>query len=194
MSLVRGAALYAAETWPAHQHLLRAANTMQATHYREMMHLHRRAAEGWGEWHVRTLRTARVHMHREGMQRWSTYILQRIWTLWGHMARGGEAVTDMLHWKDLRFWRAEQRKPARTRVRHAGRFNPGGDIERTLEAVAGTSWGEVAQERHTWQALQQQFVDRFDVPWATGRQGSIQDNLHPNTNAARANPRELRGE
>ncbi|CAE7943307.1 unnamed protein product [Symbiodinium necroappetens] len=194
MSLVRGTALYAAETWPAHQHLLRAANTMQATHYREMMHLHRRATESWGEWHVRTLRTARVHMHREGMQRWSTFILQRIWTLWGHMAQGGEAVTDMLHWKDLRFWRAEQRKPARTRVRHAGRFNPGGDIERALETIAGTSWGEVAQQRNTWQALQQQFVERFDVPWATGRQGSIQDNLHPNTNATRANPRELRGE
>ena len=100
----------------------------------------------------------------------------------------------MIQWKDLRFWRAEQQKPSSVRVRHAGRFNPAGDVERAIEAVAGTAWGEVAQHRQTWQALQQQFVERFDVPWATGRQGSIQDNLHPNTGTTRARPRALRGE
>ena len=88
MSLVRGAALYASETWPVHQHLLRAANSIQATHYRQMMHLNRQATESWSEWHVRSLRTARARMHREGMPRWSTFILQRIWSLWGHVARG----------------------------------------------------------------------------------------------------------
>ena len=169
----------ASETWPVHQHLLRAANSIQATHYRQMMHLNRQATESWSEWHVRSLRTARARMHREGMQRWSTFILQRIWSLWGHMARGGDEVNNMIRWKDLRFWRAEQQKPARTRVRHAGRFNPGGDVERAIEAIAGTSWGEVAQQRQVWQALQQRFVERLDVPWATGRQGSIHDNLHP---------------
>ena len=86
MTLVRGAALYAAETWPAHQHLLRAANTIQATHYRQMMHLNKQATEPWGDWHVRSLRVARARMHREGMQRWSTFILQRIWSLWGHIS------------------------------------------------------------------------------------------------------------
>ena len=194
MSLVRGAALYASETWPVQQHLLRAANTIQATHYRQMMHLNRQATEAWGDWHVRSLRTARARMRREGVQRWSTFILQRIWSLWGHMARGGDEVTDMIHWKDLRFWRAEQQKPARSRVRHAGRFNPAGDVERAIEAIAGTSWGELAQQRQTWQSLQQRFVEHFDVPWATGRQVSIHDNLHPNTNNARPPPRAIRGE
>ena len=179
-ALVRNSALYGAESWPAHQQLLRAANSLQALHIREMLHLRRRPGENWQEWHTRSLRLARVHLHREKGERWSTHILSRIWRLWGHLARGGEEVTAMLKWKNLHFWRGEQQKPARQRVRHAGRFNPGGDIERALESIAGTEWAAVAQDRQKWQQLQQTFVDRFDVPWASGRQQSLHDNLHPN--------------
>ncbi|CAE7546588.1 unnamed protein product, partial [Symbiodinium necroappetens] len=75
--------------------------------------------------------------------------------LWGHLARGGEQVAAMLEWKNLRYWRIQQQLPPRQRVKHAGRFNPGGDIERALESIAGTRWGEVAQDRGRWQALQQ---------------------------------------
>ena len=179
-ALVRNSALYGAESWPAHQQLLRAANSLQALHIREMLHLRRRPGENWQEWHTRSLRLARVHLHREKGERWSTHILSRIWRLWGHLARGGEEVTATLKWKNLHFWRGEQRKPARQRVKHAGRFNPGGDIERALESIAGTEWATVAQDRQAWQQLQQTFVDRFDVPWASGRQPSLHDNLHPN--------------
>ena len=180
-TLVRNAALYAAESWPAHQQLLHAANSIQILHMRELLQMRRRPAEEWGEWHARTLRLARVHLHRERVERWSTHILGRIWRLWGHLARAEEEVTAMLRWKNLHFWRAQQQLPARQRVKHAGRFNPGGDVERALESIAGTNWGEVAQDRQAWQALQQHFIDRFDVPWASGRQPSLRDNLHPNT-------------
>ncbi|CAE7944187.1 unnamed protein product [Symbiodinium sp. KB8] len=144
-TLVRNAALYAAESWPAHQQLLHAANSIQILHMRELLQMRRRPAEEWGEWHARTLRLARVHLHRERVERWSTHILGRIWRLWGHLARAEEEVTAMLRWKNLHFWRAQQQLPARQRVKHAGRFNPGGDVERALESIAGTNWGEVAQ-------------------------------------------------
>ncbi|CAE7690139.1 unnamed protein product [Symbiodinium sp. CCMP2592] len=179
-TLVRSAALYAAETWPANQRLLRAANSLQAQHLRRMLHIERRPTEQWADWHIRSLRMARLHMQRGGWPRWSSFILQQIWSLWGHMARGGEEVNAMLQWKNLEFWRKEQRKPRNSRVNHAARFNPEADVERALESVGGTNWGETAQDRVLWHQLSQSFVDRFDVPWATGKQTSIHDNLTPN--------------
>ncbi|CAE7573272.1 pol [Symbiodinium sp. CCMP2592] len=160
-TLVRSAALYAAETWPVNQRLLKAANSLQAQHLRRMLHIERRPTEQWADWHVRSLRLARLQTQRGN--RWSTYILQQIWSLWGHMARGGEEVNAMIQWKNLDFWRREQRKPRSNRVNHAARFNPEADVERALESVGGTRWGEAAQDRTHWHQLSQTFVDRFDA-------------------------------
>ena len=44
-TLVRNAAVYTAETWPAHEALLKQANSMQLDHLRQMMHIHRRTGE-----------------------------------------------------------------------------------------------------------------------------------------------------
>ena len=87
-SLVRNSVLYVAETWPVSHRLLKAANSLQSHHMRVMLHLGRRPTEAWADWHVRSLRTARLQLQRGGWERWSTYILKRIWSLWGHMARG----------------------------------------------------------------------------------------------------------
>ena len=87
----------------------------------------------------------------------------------------------MVTWKNMNFWRAEQQKPRRHRVTHASRFNPEGDIERALESIAGTDWGATAQDRARWNELCADFVARYDVPWATGKQTSIADNLHPHS-------------
>ncbi|CAE7364098.1 pol [Symbiodinium sp. CCMP2592] len=181
IALVRNAALYAAETWPVNQRILKAANSLQAQHLRRMLHLDRRPTEQWAEWHIRSLRTARVYLQRGGWARWSTHILTKVWSLWGHIARGGEEVNAMMRWKDLRFWRAEQRKPPKDRVSHAARFNPEGDVERALESIGGTHWSSIATDRTQWQLLTASFIDRFDVPWATGKQNSIHDNLVPHT-------------
>ena len=70
---------------------------------------------------------------------WSSFILKRIWSLWGHMARGGAEVNSMVTWKNMHFWRVQL--PRRQRVTHASRFNPEADVERAIEAVAGTNWG-----------------------------------------------------
>ena len=88
-TLVRNAPLYAAETWPVHQRILRAANSIQTQHLRGMLFLNRQPTEQWAAWQSRTLRSALVHLQRNKIERWSSYILKRIWSLWGHMARGG---------------------------------------------------------------------------------------------------------
>ena len=113
------------------------------------------------------------------IERWSSYILKRIWSLWGHMARGGAEVNSMVTWKNMQFWRAQQQLPRKQRVTHASRFNPEADVERAIEAVAGTHWGDVAQDRQKWQELSLVFLEKFDVPWPTGKQLTLQDNLLP---------------
>ncbi|CAE7721169.1 unnamed protein product [Symbiodinium sp. CCMP2592] len=90
---------------------------------------------------------------------------------------GGEEVNAMVTWKNMAFRREQQNKPRKHRVTHVGHFNPESDVERAIEAIAGTHWGEVAQDRKKWQDLTPAFTARFDVPWATGKQQAIQDNL-----------------
>ena len=85
----------------------------------------------------------------------------------------------MVSWKNMQFWRAQQQLPRKHRVTHASRFKPEADVERAIEAVAGTHWGEVAQDRPRWQQLAAAFVDKYDVNWATGKQPSLQNNLSP---------------
>ena len=85
----------------------------------------------------------------------------------------------MLAWKDLAWWELEKSKPRRERHTHV-KFNPLADPERQVVAVAGLGWKERAGDFQSWGALGGQFVERFDVPWATGKQGSLA-NLTPNS-------------
>ena len=112
---------------------------MQVQHLRGMLFLNRRPSEQWAAWQIRTLRLARIHLQRNNIEGWSSFILKRIWSLWGHMARGGAEVNSMVTWKNMHFWRVQL--PRRQRVTHASRFNPEADVERAIEAVAGTNWG-----------------------------------------------------
>ena len=157
-ALVRNAALYAAETWPAHEALLKQANSMQLDRLKQMMHIHRRTGEAWGDWQMRSLRTDRVQLHKQNTARWSAYILQQIWKLWGHMARGGGEVRSMLllRWKNLQWWRAQQAD--RRGVRHAARYNSQLDVERALERTAGENWMAQALQRDHWRKLAPIFV------------------------------------
>ena len=173
-TLVRNAPLYAAETWPVHQRILRAANSTQTQHLQGMLFLNRQPTEQWAAWQSRTLRSALVHLQRNKIERWSSYILKWIWPLWGHMARGGVEVNSIVTWKNMQFWRAQQQLPCKQRVTHASRFNPEANVERAIEAVAGTHCGAFAQDRQKWQELSLVFLEKFDVPWATGKQLTLQ--------------------
>ena len=107
-------------------------------------------------------------MQREGIERWCTYVLKKIWHVWGRMARAEGEVTAMVAWKNLAFWRAEQQKPRKTRVTHAGHFNPEG-MWKGLSKQGGNL--DASSTGHG--AL------------ATGKQLNIRDNLIPHS---RRNP------
>ncbi|CAE7712228.1 pol [Symbiodinium sp. CCMP2592] len=178
--LVRQSALWACETWPCVDYVLKAANALQLLHTRTMMSPQRHAGESWPDWNARTMRRARLQLHQCKIDRWSSFILQQIWGLMGHIARGDIVASKMLRWRDLRWWRIEQSVPQSWGgERHASRFHPLLDVERQISDIAGEAWQETAQNRLVWETLGEQFVERFDVPWTSGNQAQL-ENLAPN--------------
>ena len=71
---------------------------------------------------------------------------------------------------------AQQSQP--NGMRHPKRFNAMLSAEKLLNKVAGP-WRETAQRRIEWKRLEEAFVKRFDVQWASGKQSSLA-NLVPN--------------
>ncbi|CAE7893203.1 unnamed protein product [Symbiodinium sp. KB8] len=187
--LVRQSALWACETWGCMDFILKCANSTQLSQAREMLKISRGAGEQWHEWHVRTLRKARALLHHYEIQRWSTFILQQVWGLTGHASRGDKVASAMMRWRNLRWWRIEQSiPPAWGGHRHGGRFNPNLDVERQIAAVAGEDWQTTAEDRLRWCALEDTFISKFDVPWASGDQAQL-DNLAPNQATGKRKPR-----
>ena len=187
--LVRQSALWACETWPSCDFLLRSANSMQTAQVRSIMKLSKHPGETWYEWNVRSLRRARLAIHQSKVQRWSSFILQQIWGIHGHVARGDPITAAMLRWRNLEWWAIEQTIPVSWGGhRHARRFNPHLDVDRQISAVAGNNWQLLAQDRQAWGNLEDVFIDRHDVPWASGGQGQL-ENLMPNKASSKKKPR-----
>ena len=177
-TLVRGAALWGGQSWPVTDSILKAINSTQLGHMRRMMNPARRPGESWEQWNIRTMRGARVALHQSKVPRWSTFQLQHTWDLYGHMARAHPGGRPMLVWKDLKWWEEEKQKPKKERNTHV-KYNALADPERQLTAIAGVDWKRAAADFHIWNRLGEEFVARFDVQWATGRQSSL-GNLTPN--------------
>ncbi|CAE7684121.1 pol [Symbiodinium sp. CCMP2592] len=157
-------------TWPNNAALLRAANACQLGCVRAMIGTKRGATESWAEWQVRTMRMARVALFNSRQERWFTYALRQMWKLHGHAARHPGPTKDLLLWRNLKWWK-EVAEPAG--CKHGGRFNSSVDIERSISRIGGYDWVDLAQDRDQWQALQESFVEEFDLPWASGRQPAI---------------------
>ncbi|CAE7238934.1 unnamed protein product [Symbiodinium sp. CCMP2592] len=169
-TLVRNSATWGCATWPNNAALLRAANACQLGCVRAMIGTKRGATESWAEWQVRTMRMARVALFNSRQERWSTYALRQMWKLHGHAARHPGPTKDLLLWRNLKWWK-EVAEPAG--CKHGGRFNSSVDIERSISRIGGYDWVDLAQDRDQWQALQDSFVEEFDLPWASGRQPAI---------------------
>ncbi|CAE7255283.1 TTLL6 [Symbiodinium sp. CCMP2456] len=90
--------------------------------------------------------------------------------------------TDMLQWKNLKWWEAEKAKPKHIKEQHARRYNSQVDTERQLVKVATSDWMQVAQSPVVWNSLQGAFIKQYDPPWATGKQGGTS----PRQNTPRA--------
>ncbi|CAE7730219.1 unnamed protein product, partial [Symbiodinium sp. CCMP2456] len=190
-TLVRQSALWACETWPVHDTLLRAANTQQLQHARAMVGGARTPGEAWADWNTRTMRMARTHLFKNKIERWSTYILRMIWGVWGHVARGGQATLEMLQWRGIAWWWQQQALHKSVGARHAGRFNSGLDTERHIITIAGTNWVAAAADRIHWNNLQDKFVQAFDPPWCSGKQARLL-NLAPTRQQYHNRPKAMR--
>ena len=187
--LVRQSALWACETWGCMDFVLKCANSTQLMQARNMLKTSRGVGEQWHEWNIRTLRKTRALLHHYEISRWSTFILQQVWGLTGHASRGDKVGAAMMRWRNLKWWRIEQTiPPAWGGHRHSHRFNPHLDVERQIAAVAGEDWQTVAEDRFRWANMEETFVAKFDIPWASGEQAQI-GNLIPNQAAGKRKPR-----
>ena len=63
-TLVRQSALWACQTWPCIACILKAANTLQLLHARTLLKHPRQHGEPWAQWHIRSMRKARVMLFR----------------------------------------------------------------------------------------------------------------------------------
>ena len=91
------------------------------------------------------------------------------------MARHPDDSAALLGWRDIRWW--EEQQADLRGLRHPKRFNAMLSTERLLNQIA-KPWQQVAQRRVEWAHLEEAFK-RFDVPWASGKQTSL-ENLAPN--------------
>ena len=85
----------------------------------------------------------------------------------------------LLAWKDLLWWQGERRQ-RKGAPRHAGRFNPALDVQRSEVKIAGVDWKLRAQDRGWWQTHAEDNLQQFNVPWASGKQSQL-ENLEHNT-------------
>ena len=194
-TLVRGAALWGCPAWPVNASLLQAANSTQLLQLRCMITGKRPPSEAWQDWNKRTMRRARALLHQHNFLRWSTHALQLQWNLWGHIGRAVFAATfHIMRWRDLCWWRDQQALPPGPfprGVRHIGHHNPDRDPERQIGSVAGPQWWIAASDRTLWGHLQNDFIAKFDPPWASGNQLALPGapNLAPNTSTTRMRTR-----
>ncbi|CAE7383396.1 unnamed protein product [Symbiodinium sp. CCMP2456] len=172
--LVRQSALWACQTWPCHTSLLRAVNSVQIAQMRTMLGLKRLPTEEWATWNKRSLRRTRLALFHSGGVRWSSFVLSQIWRAVGHICRGDVIGNKVFQWHSLQWW--QEMKERGNAAQHAQRFNAFMDIDRQLSDTAGRDWGMKALNRETWSSLEATFIDRYDVPWSSGKQPSLQGN------------------
>ena len=142
----------------------------------QMLHTKRRPLEQWADWNRRSLRQARACLATRPLRRWSTIALTQVWKLWGHTARREQHTGLMLGWRNQEWWRAEQSNAHG--LRHPHRFNAMLETEKMVEKVA-KPWRQQAQNRDTWKQMERSFAQRFDPPWSSSKQPSL-ENLAPN--------------
>ncbi|CAE7277276.1 unnamed protein product [Symbiodinium sp. CCMP2592] len=177
ITLIRSAALWACETWPLSDYLLKAANSVQYHYVREIIGRKRGPQEAWLAWNQRTLREARMEVYRNKCcgGRWSTFILRVRWQLLGHIARHPSPTRDILVWRNQQWWQEQRRLGPVVGARHPHQFNSQLDDERKIIKAAGTDWMQQACDRLHWQHLVDTFIDQQDVEWATGKQAKLQN-------------------
>ena len=142
-----------------------------------MLSSKRGMAETWLEHHLRKLRTARAVVHSTIRERWSTKWLRRAWGYMGHVARGMDRLSPpassvINQYRDREWWQMQQHSTMG--LRHVGRFFPKlMNWERDLCSVCGGNWKAKAKDRLLWKGLEQAWISKMDVEWASGGQNAL---------------------
>ena len=152
-------------------------NSVQLQLMTWLLRFAKRADEGWEEFRQRAFRGARSALHSAGVERWSTLWLRRYWAYAGHRVRCTmrdvpPISTELENFRTLPWW--NHQKSIKHGVKHQGRHYARLTIlEQNMDAVAGHPWRFLAYSRAQWKAREDAWVQRMDVPWASGRQLSI---------------------
>ena len=134
----------------------------------------RRPQETYVDHQCRSRRLARYWLFTSGFKRWSTLHLSLTWRYAGHRARSffsnsPSAASRLTYFRTPHWWARQQQLS--TGERHKRRHYPRITLEEAaLQAGLEQDWRDVAQDRLQWKLLEQQFVDRTDLPWNSGRQ------------------------
>ncbi|CAE7196595.1 unnamed protein product [Symbiodinium sp. CCMP2592] len=139
----------------------------------------KRPEEPWDAYRQRAFRGARAALHSSGVERWSTTWLRRYWSYAGHRVRGMLATSPVISclYEDFRtgpWWECEKKKK-KGGYKHHQRYPRLSNMEKAMDKITGGPWREKAHDRKQWKTLENQWVKRMDLPWASGRQHSIKD-------------------
>ena len=175
---VGNAALWCLSAFPPERPAMGLLNTMQLQLTMWTMRLARRTDETMGDFSVRAFRSARAALHSCGVERWGTSWLRRWWRFSGHRARcllrTVPPISAQLDaFRTLERWERQKRCP--TGIRHPQHFPRLANMERAMNQAAQGEWRMVAHNRAQWRVLEQRWVDRMDLPWASGRQTRLHD-------------------
>ena len=138
----------------------------------------RRTGETWVDYRQRSFRLARACIFNNQAPRWGTLALKAFWQYTGHRVRSADGpfptVASLLtNFRPLAWWTHEQSRPDGRRHRRHFPFLMG--VEREIAAIATEQWREKARDRTLWMSLEEQWVVKYEVPWSSNRQASLQD-------------------
>ena len=152
-------------------------NHFQYNCVRRMANLKRRSGELWVDAEVRTLRIARALVHKLEGARWGDRHLAAYWDFVGHRVREGSrscpsAAGILSHFRGLGWWQNQQGLLGGKR--HGRHFPHLMNCERRVSEVAGgVEWRRVAEDKVAWCGLRKGWVEKMQIPWASGRQGAL---------------------
>ena len=139
----------------------------------------KRSDEPWECFRQRAFRGARAALHSAGVERWSTLWLRRYWAFAGHRVRAtlrqAPPISSAFEtFRTLPWW--QHQRSLRHGLRHKGHHYPRlTNLEQNMDAIAGSPWRNLAHDRVAWNAREDAWVARMDVPWSSGRQLSIKN-------------------
>ncbi|CAE7752980.1 pol [Symbiodinium sp. CCMP2456] len=143
-----------------------------------MMRISRGPGEDWGSFRRRAWRVARAALFRSREERWSTLWLRNYWRYSGHRARGVHrdhpalsSVFDSFRTK--KWWDHEKANP--WGIKHVHHYARLMMTEAKMNDAVEGEWRRVAQDRVAWRNAEQRWITREDLPWASGRQPTIEN-------------------